>query len=308
MLKNTGIVTLVLLFAFCAIPAYANETSMSPEENCKILSEQKIDQGYDEIAQEDIDWNNKFDSAVQQVEQAYQQYYAGEIDITELNQKEQDFYRELYPDAVAKGEISFENDQLKEKNLELHKNQLNKNQVQPFALGDGENVYLPMPYEYQSTIYNCGPATAVNIVNGYGKTSITQDYAAQKLGTTTNGTNFGNNWKNILNYATMGKNYNLAWGYDNWAADLANKSISTLRGRRGVVLNTYMTNSSNYLPGYSYGTIGHYIAAYGFDSRNPSYRKIRYLDPNKFNNAAKGAHTVSYQLMGRATAARGIVY
>ena len=304
----------VLLTAFSVVPVYAEEADITPEEYYRIMSEQKINQSYDPPSPEDIEWNKKFDIAAEKVHQAYQQYYADEIDFDELLRVEQEFDRKLDPEDVPRRERTAEEIQAKRENLEAYKKSLGENpEKSPAALsayGDGEDVYLPMPYEYQSTPYNCGPATAVNIVNGYGHTSITQSYAAAQLGTTVNGTNFGNNWKNILNYSTMRKGYSLAYGssYSNWVMKLAEKSIRTMMGGRGVALDTYMSTGTDYLPGYSGGNVWHYVAAYGFDSTNPSARWIRYIDPNGYNPSAAGAKKVPYQLMGRVTKPLGIVY
>ncbi|MDO4281398.1 MAG: hypothetical protein Q4C56_07185 [Peptococcaceae bacterium] len=93
-------------------------------------------------------------------------------------------------------------------------------------------------------------------------------------------------------------------------ADLAQYSITTFLGQRGVALNAYMHNGTAYLPGYnsSMGTVGHYVAGYGFDSTNVSRRKIHYLDPYGLNDQTWGAHTVTYQLMAQATQERGLVH
>lgn len=72
----------------------------------------------------------------------------------------------------------------------------------------------------------------------------------------------------------------------------------------------YKSRYDSYLPGYdsSMGTVGHYVAGYGFDSSDPSRRLIHYLDPNGDNSTAWGAHTVTYQDMDMATYQRGIIY
>ena len=53
----------------------------------------------------------------------------------------------------------------------------------------------------QTTGYNCGPATARNIINGYvykhGGSVPSEATLASNLGTTTNGTNFGSTWVNV---------------------------------------------------------------------------------------------------------------
>lgn len=316
--RITKMVPLVFSLSMCvAVPSFADveqNAFASAEANGKYLSENKIDQSYDLPTAENDAWNDYFNSMIEQIKNAYERYYAGEITIDELQQIEDECYFSLYPEERDNPNASLATNPERRAAVEQSKATLNERatySIAPFALGDGQTVYLPMPYEAQSTGYYCGPATAVNIVNGYnGYARITQAQAAQLLGTTANGTNFGDNWLRVLNSTYMGKNYNRVCGHRDWAAELADKSISTLTGKRGVALNLYMHSGTTYLPGYnsSMGTVGHYVAAYGFDSSDPSRRKIHYLDPNKANSQAWGAHTVTYQQMAKATQERGIIY
>lgn len=316
--RITKMVLLAFSLSMCvAVPSFADveqNAFASAEANGKYLSENKIDQSYDLPTAENDAWNDYFNSMIEQIKNAYERYYAGEITIDELQQIEDECYFSLYPEERDNPNASLATNPERRAAVEQSKATLNERatySIAPFALGDGQTVYLPMRYEAQSTGYYCGPATAVNIVNGYnGYARITQAQAAQLLGTTANGTNFGDNWLRVLNSTYMGKNYNRVCGHRDWAAELADKSISTLTGKRGVALNLYMHSGTTYLPGYnsSMGTVGHYVAAYGFDSSDPSRRKIHYLDPNKANSQAWGAHTVTYQQMAKATQERGIIY
>lgn len=72
----------------------------------------------------------------------------------------------------------------------------------------------------------------------------------------------------------------------------------------------YKSRYDSYLPGYdsSMGTVGHYVAGCGFDSTDPSRRKITYFDPNNGVYGAYGYHTVTFQDMDMATYQRGIIY
>lgn len=316
--RITKMVLLTFTLSMCAaVPSFAdveqNEFA-SAEANGKYLSENKIDQSYDLPTAEDEAWNDYFNSMIEQIKNAYERYYAGEITIDELQQIEDECYFALYPEERDNPDASLATNPERRAAVEKSKATLDERaaySIVPFALGDGQTVYLPMPYEAQATGYYCGPATAVNIVNGYnGYARLTQAQAAQLLGTTANGTNFGNNWSNVLNSTYMGKSYRAAWGHNDWAIELADKSIATLMGKRGVALNLYMHSGTAYLPGYnsSMGTVGHYVAAYGFDSTDPSRREIHYLDPNGANSQAWGTHTVTYQQMAKATQERGIIY
>ncbi|MBS5915588.1 MAG: C39 family peptidase [Clostridiales bacterium] len=287
------------------------------EEYQKGQEEKQLNQAIIMPTEQDLLENEKQELIGRQLDEMYEAYFNDEISLEELQQKEYAYYKEHDPAALNNPNASFSTDPefigVKEKvqahRLAQKRMSLPDNQIKPYAIGDGEQKYLPMPYEYQITGYYCGPATAVNIVNGYNRYSrITQNRAAALLGTDEKkGTPLGTNWKNVLNSTYMGKNYNIAWGYPGWAADLADKSIRTIRGGRGVALNVLMDSSTGYLPGYSYGTIYHYVAGYGFDSSDPSRRYISYLDVN--NQAGpQGAHRVSYQLMGRCTQRRGLVW
>lgn len=310
------------LSMFSSVPSFADEdnnVSVASMENGRYLSENKIDQSYDLPTAEDKAWDEYFNKMIDKIKVAYEQYYAGEITIDELQKVEDACYFALYPEERDNPEVSIatnpERKEAVENSKDLRTQQASRSfAITPFAIGDGQTVYLSMPYEAQVDETYCGPATAVNIVNGYNNSArITQSQAATLLQTNqlgSLGTNFGSNWLNVLNTTYMGKTYHVKWGSYGWAADLADKSISTLLGGRGVALNLYMDSNTGYLPGYnsSMGTVGHYVAAYGFDSRDPSRRKIHYLDPNGYNYSAWGAHTVTYQEMARATENRGIIY
>lgn len=271
----------------------------------------------DPISPEQEQRNAEYDAMMDEIYEAYEQYFADEITIDELQQIEDAAFAAFYPEDADNTERSLATNQERREAVEQYKEDLNDPMtrssisIEPFSLGDYQKVYLPMPYEAQITGWYCGPAAAVNVINGYqGYTYASQSWAAQQLGTTGNGTNFGTNWLNVLNTSTMGKSYAVGYGSYDWARELADKTIGTFLSGRGVVLNLYMNGSTIYLPGYdsSMGTVGHYVAGYGFDSSDPSRRLIHYLDPNGDNSTAWGAHTVTYQDMDMATYQRGIIY
>lgn len=311
--------TAFVIGIFSAMPALANDSLANdpipmPDELYDVGGN-RIHPTVEPLSEEDIAHNAAFDEMVENIRAAYESYYKGEITIDQLQQIEDENYFAVYPEEKDNPEASMKTNTERREMVESVKEEqaqgITTFGIEPFNLGDGTYHYLGMPYEMQATDYWCGPATATNIVNGYnGKTVISQSWAASQLGTTKNGTNLGNNWKNALNANTMGKTYNVAWGSYGWAADLANKCISTIYNGRGVVLNVVMTPSTTYLPGYnsSMGNVYHYVAAYGFDSQDPSRRKISYIDPNGYVPAAAGAHTVTFQQMALATQTNGIVY
>ncbi|MFP5521199.1 C39 family peptidase [Peptococcus simiae] len=326
-----GVMSGVLLGCVFVGPSFASDDSLEQrtqvladqvnkaaiiEEYQKGQEEQQLNQEVILPTEQDLLDNAKQELIGRQLDDMYEAYFNDEISLEELQQREYDYYQKYDPAALNNPNASFSTDPdfigVKEKvqahRLAQKRMSVLDNGIKPYAIGDGEQKFLPMPYEYQITGYYCGPATAVNIVNGYnGYSRISQATAANLLGTSSNGTPFGTNWKNVLNSNYMGKNYNLAWGSQGWAAELADKTIRTIRGGRGVALNVVMNGSTGYLPGYSSGTIYHYVAGYGFDSSNPSRRYISYLDVN--NQAGpQGAHRVTYQLMGRCTQMRGVIW
>lgn len=298
------------------MPAFANTTSSELEEVYDVGGN-RIYLNDPEPTEEELQRNAEFDVMAQNIRQAYEAYFLGKITIDELQQIEDENYFSFYPEERNNPDASMKTNKARKEMVETLKNEVNQSKkfellnVEPYALGDYGYKYLPMPYAMQETTYWCGPATAVNIVNGYnGYGRISQSWAASQMGTTVNGTGLGSNWYNVLNASTMGKSYSVAWGSPGWAASLAEKCISTIYYDRGVALNTLMTTNTYYLPGYNsgMGNVYHYVAGYGFDSSDPSRRKISYLDPNQYNSAAKGAHTVTFQQMALATQERGIVY
>ena len=270
------------------------------------------------LTDEEIQRNAAYDNMIETVRTAYEAYLDGEITIDQLQQIEDASYFSVYPEEKDNPLASMKTNPERKEMVEAMKaNRQDSSQqvsfeIQPFNLGDGTAKYLPMPYEMQANTWYCGPATAVNIVNGYnGYSRMTQSQAASLLGTTSSsGTDFGSNWYNVLNTSTMGKTYTRAQGYSDWAGDLANKCIGTIWNGRGVALNVVMTPYTTYLPGYSAasGNVYHYVAAYGFESYDPSLRKICYIDPYAEYLGISGAQKVTFQQMALATQTHGIIY
>lgn len=269
-------------------------------------------------SEEEVQRNDAFDKMIENIRSAYEAYFLGEITIDELQIIEDENYFSYYPEERENPNASMSTNLERKAMVETVKAEkfnlenMDEMEIQPYSLGDGTYKYLSMPYEKQETGHWCGPATAVNIVNGYNQYArINQSTAAGLLKTTTNGTGFDMSfWGAVLNSTYMGKTYQRAWGYPGWAADLANKCINTIYYNRGVALNVIMTPETIYLPGYnaSMGNVYHYVAGYGFNSTDPSRRKISYLDSNGYYSATFGAKTVSFQDMAKATQINGIIY
>lgn len=265
-------------------------------------------------SEEDLQRDAEFDEMMDKLYAAYESYFSGQISMDDLAQLESQYYEEYDPGNEMLQDSSLANDPERQSSLEAKKatalQTRSSVEITPFAIYDNA-AYLAMPYEYQINDYYCGPATAVNIINGKGIANVSQSWAASLLGTTaSSGTPFDTNWKNVLHEGTMGKRYTVksAWTASNWPLELAERTISSLQLGCGVVADTYMYSSSTYLPGYSSGVIKHYVPIYGYEAYNPSQRHVLYIDVNQFNSAAKGAHNVTFQLIASATAGFGIVY
>lgn len=269
--------------------------------------------------EEDLQRDAEFDDMMDKIYAAYELYFTDQISMNELKQLESQYYEEYDPGNEMLQASSLANDLERQNKLEAEKETVTTLQtrssieITPFAIYD-DAAYLGMPYEYQENEYYCGPATAVNIINGKGIANVTQSWAAQYnlLGTDYYGqTPFGSNWRNVLHEGTMNKRYTVKWATaSNWPMELAERTISTLRQGCGVVADTYMNSSNNYLPGYDYsdGVVKHYVPIYGYEAYDPSQRRVLYIDVNKYNPSAMGAQNVTFQLMARATQGFGIVY
>lgn len=303
----------VLIFtvaSFISMPGIAAEYDSYVD-----VAGNKISPKIEPLTEEEIQRNDEYDNMVEKIRVAYEAYFNDEITIDQLQQIEDECYFSVYPEEKNNLDVTMKSNLERKQLVENYKqerkelSQKANFNIQPYNLGDGTGRYLPMPYAMQENSYYCGPATAVNIVNGYnGYNRMTQVQAASLLKTTTNGTGFDEVWYNVLNTSTMGKSYTRAQGYYGWAADLANKCIGTIWNGRGVALNVVMSPSTTYLPGYSYGTVYHYVAAYGFESYNPSQRIICYIDPYADYLGIAGAQKVTFQQMALATQTHGIIY
>jgi len=187
----------------------------------------------------------------------------------------------------------------------------------------GDYMYknLNLPGEEQDEEYNCGPAAAKAVLAGRG-IYVSFDDLEEAMDTTTNGTYLSNiapalnlyngvngNW---FNYATMYGNTS-----SSWPLEFTNATITTLLGNYGVVINGHqLDDSSVYFTYYDRGTgyaqseIGHYVAGEGFDSTDPSARKLLYFDsiPSSQMYLPSRHVEISFQRMAILANDRGLVY
>lgn len=316
-------ITAMILTTFAistVIPATAFASSYEDMSDLQTKYEQHLEKynlSSEELpppSEEDLQRDAEFDEMMDKLYAAYEAYYANQITLNELAQLESQYYEEYDPGNEMLQDSSLANDPERQSSLEAKKatalQTRSSVEITPFAIYDNA-AYLAMPYEYQINDYYCGPATAVNIINGKGITNVSQSWAASLLGTTaSSGTPFDTNWRNVLHEGTMGKSYTVkaAWTESNWPMELAERTISSLRQGCGVVADTYMYSAATYLPGYSSGEIKHYVPIYGYEAYDPTQRRVLYIDVNQFNGAAVGHHNVTFQEMALATAGFGIVY
>ena len=167
----------------------------------------------------------------------------------------------------------------------------------------------------QTTGYNCGPATARNIINGYvykhGGSVPSEATLASNLGTTTNGTNFGSTWVNVMNKYAPGNNYTLTWGYSNstdWANRLRTIVPFTINKSKnyGIVANINhgpRAASETIHSYYANKNVGHYVAVHGYDGD-----RAHISDSNNGMTNYNRLYTTGYYSLGRSTQNRGVVW
>lgn len=135
-------------------------------------------------SEEDLQRDAEFDEMMDKLYAAYEAYYANQITLNELAQLESQYYEEYDPGNEMLQDSSLANDPERQSSLEAKKatalQTRSSVEITPFAIYDNA-AYLAMPYEYQINDYYCGPATAVNIINGKGITNVSQSWAATYL-------------------------------------------------------------------------------------------------------------------------------
>lgn len=187
--------------------------------------------------------------------------------------------------------------------------ELNTSSTDVSIQGSGDTNVLYVNRVGQETTYYCGPASAYQLLdyegvssNPHDGRSLTQSNLADDLGTTTNGTPFGDNWEDTL-HDWDGAYWFLKWGADE--SYLMGATIQDVDADYPLIYDTHMTSSNGYLPGYSSGEIYHYVTGDGYDDPD---NQIHYMDPNRYRDDAWGAHWVSLSLMTDVCSDRGIIW
>lgn len=143
---------------------------------------------------------------------------------------------------------------------------------------------LSVPSFEQETNYWCGPATTKQVLHYLNKSSESQSYYANELGTTTDGTVFSiiddvlndHQSKTTYIYQTFSSNE-----YDTWETIMlasANLFIAP------AVLDLQI--SPSYMPLYTTHIAGHILNTSGYDILDPNNKKIRLTDP--FDQGGRG--------------------
>ena len=147
------------------------------------------------------------------------------------------------------------------------------------------------PVNVQKNGYYCGPATVQNVVKFHTGETYTQDYCANKLGTTTAGTDMTKIAPVLKNMT--GKNYVMS-SIENetlWKRRVANNVIDS---KMAVVLDINSKNNSS----WPYQTSGHYIPIYAcYGSTTTSCTKVKIADshPN-YNYKWEVSASLAYQV------------
>lgn len=126
---------------------------------------------------------------------------------------------------------------------------------------------ISMTFYRQERYYYCCPAACRSVLSARMSYPPSQQGLAFDLGTTTNGTNFGDNIPYAINKNipyTVGSGYELLWMYD--SATVLNNIRMDIDAGFGVVANgtSYASGNGFHMEGYPQETIWHYVALYGY--------------------------------------------
>lgn len=167
------------------------------------------------------------------------------------------------------------------------------------------SVVLNIPFQTQQTNYYCGPAAAVMVLGAIGY-NRTQSQMASLLGTTTNGTNAGNNVANALNSVVAGSKYRFYWKWHNYTdtATIKSKVVEALNYGNPVMVNTAESPGDVYIKGHDIGTALYHFGVVGdyFNYGN----SVTYVDPGygRFSGFLMN-QTLSIQSLSNAVGGRG---
>lgn len=166
----------------------------------------------------------------------------------------------------------------------------------------------------QETAQYCGPASAYMLLKFHGVSSkatdrtktLTQANLARDLGTDVDGTGWTGTWgttlKNWLGYSYYAC-LNNPTENDVWAA-----TVGDVDNWYPVIYDTVMNSTNGYLPGYSSGTVYHYICGDGYQTDDYDYQLIHYVDPNGYRTGTLGPHWVNYDQMYKCVRSRGLIW
>lgn len=166
----------------------------------------------------------------------------------------------------------------------------------------------------QTKDYTCGPATARNIINGYvynhGGYVPSESTLASALGTTSNGTNFGNNWISVMNKYAPGNNYIISegWRYSRWTSHLQTAVPYVIEKSKnyGMVanINHGQTESGNVIhPHYANKRTAHYVAVHGYEGNSNVF-----ISDSNNKMSGNRMYKTSYYKLGYSTKARGVIW
>lgn len=175
------------------------------------------------------------------------------------------------------------------------------------------NKVLGVSTASQETSYYCGPASAYMLLKYLGVTkkpnttkTLNQSNLAVDLKTTTDGTGWPGTWKSTLS-SWMGYNYYAALSNPN-ESDVWATTVGDVDGDYPVIYDTVMNKTNGYLPGYSSGTIYHYVCGDGYQTDDYDTRLIHYVDPNGYRTGTLGPHWVNYNQMYKCVKDRGLIW
>lgn len=139
---------------------------------------------------------------------------------------------------------------------------------------DPSRIYiLNVPVYRQETGYWCGPATVKQVLQFINKTSSSQQYYADKLGTTTSGTDM-TVIPSVLNNHQSRNTYVMTKviHQSNWSMYLREST----RNRVPVILDIKVLSED----GWPYTTAGHFLCTTGYDERTYNSVAIQVSDPH----------------------------
>lgn len=188
----------------------------------------------------------------------------------------------------------------------------------------GSTTYgvLSIPCVAQTQTWYCGPASAYNVLSGYGITtnpsdgrSLTQTNLATDLGALSTGAAFSGTWSSTMNSWLGSSFYYAQWAsssanVSSWISGLMTKTVADVHySGLGVIYDTHQTSSdtTNRLVGYTTVTtdVWHYVAGDGYDTTSSL---VHYADCNVYRSSAFGSHWISSSIMGNVTWDRGMVW